>query len=224
MNINNKLKLDFLGHSGFIITLQNGKSIAIDPYNIPNNLPKVEFMLITHSHYDHCSIKDISKLVKKKTLILIPANAQSKIARIKDIDMQIIEVGNEIQIGSIRFEATFAYNLNKKFHPKSEGWLGYIIKYENIIIYHAGDTDAIPEMKKLTGYGKIGNIFIALLPVSGTYVMDAEEAAGIAAVIKPAIAVPMHYGAGVAGTLSDAEKFVSLCKTKGIQAEILEKI
>ena len=93
-----------------------------------------------------------------------------------------------------------------------------------MIIYHAGDTDRIPEMEKLTGYGKQGNEFVALLPVSGTYVMTAEEAADVAKLLNVGLAIPMHYGSGVVGTIEDAQRFVTLCEQAGVRAKILEKI
>ena len=216
------IKIDFLGHDGFLITAK-GERIAIDPYNISNNVGKADLILITHSHYDHCSIKDISKLSRQGTVIAVPAYAQSKITKIKGVEMQIIEVGDEFAFGNIKIEALPAYNVNKKFHPKKEGWLGYIIKINDVIIYHSGDCDRIPEMEKLTGYGKHGNTFVVLLPVSGTYVMTAEEAAEVASILNADLAIPMHYGAGVAGTIKDAERFVEICKEKGINAMILEK-
>ena len=218
------IKLSYLGHSGFIIS--NEKKIAIDPYNISDAAggEKVDLILITHSHYDHCSIKDIQKLVKKGTIIVVPADSQSKITRIEDVEMQIIEVGDELTFGDVKVSAVPAYNVDKEFHPKSEGWMGYIVKMGNVVIYHAGDSDKIPEMSKLSGYGKDGNKFIALLPVSGTYTMTAEEAAEVASLISPNVAIPMHYGAGVAGTLEDAQRFVRLCMQAGLKAELLEKI
>lgn len=217
------VKINFLGHSGFLIEYK-GKRIAIDPYNINQNLQKVHSILITHSHYDHCSLKDIEKISKPGTLIITPVDAQSKITKIDNIDMQIIESGDELELGNVRIEAVPAYNINKKFHPKSEGWLGYLLKLGNVVIYHAGDTDKIPEMKNLTGYGKKGIHFICLLPVSGKFVMNFEEAFEAANLLNPNIAIPMHYGAGVAGTIEDAKKFVELCDKNNIKAVILDKL
>ncbi len=216
------IKLSYLGHSGFLIN--NEKKIAIDPYNVSDGIEKVDLILITHSHYDHCSIKDIQKLSRKGTIIVVPADAQSKITRVEDVEMQIIENGDELEFGGVKVSAVPAYNVDKEFHPKSEGWLGYLVKMDNVIVYHAGDSDKIPEMSKLSGYGKDGNKFIALLPVSGTYVMTAEEAAEAASIISPNVAIPMHYGAGVAGTIEDAQRFVALCSQMGLKAEILPKI
>ncbi|MDO8459533.1 MAG: MBL fold metallo-hydrolase [Nanoarchaeota archaeon] len=218
------LNIDFLGHSGFLISNGLGKKIAIDPYNISDNVPKVDFIIITHSHYDHCSIKDIAKIARDGTTIIIPADAQSKITKIDNVKMEIIEIGDELEFNNIKIEALPAYNIKKEYHPKGENWLGYLIKINGAIIYHAGDTDRIPEMEKLTGYGKHGNEFIALLPISGTYVMDAEEASEVAKLLSPDLAIPMHYGSGIVGTIEDAEKFVQLCEEKGIKAKILEKI
>ena len=216
--------IEFLGHSGFLITHGNGKKIAIDPYNISDNIPKVDLILITHGHYDHCSIKDIGKIARDKTIVVMPPDVQSKITKIEGVEMQIVEVGDEIEFGNVKIEALPAYNLNKDFHPKREGWLGYLIKINGLVIYHAGDTDKIPEMQKLAGYGRRDKEFIALLPVSGKTVMNAEEAEEVVSIINPNLAIPMHYGAGVVGTREDAESFVEFCKEKGVHAQILEKI
>ena len=216
--------IEFLGHSGFLITTVGGKRIAIDPYNISEGIEKVNFILITHSHYDHCSIKDIQNLSDSGTIVVIPADCQSKMTRIEGINMEIMEIGEEIEMGNIKIEALPAYNVDKDFHPKREGWLGYLLKLRDVVIYHAGDSDKIPEMKRLTGHGKHGKEFVAILPVSGKYVMDVDEAVEVANLISPDLCIPMHYGAGVAGTVGDAERFVEMCKEIGLKAEILEKI
>jgi len=221
------LNINFLGHSGFLFEYKNsgnGKRIAIDPYNVSDILEKVDIILISHSHYDHCSIKDIEKLAKKGTVVIATPDCQSKLTRIDGIEMHVFEPSDKIEIGNVRIESIRAYNTDKDYHPKKEGWLGYIIKVKDTIVYFAGDTDKIKEMDNLTGYGKHGNTFVALLPVSGTYVMDYQEAAEVALLLKPTIVVPMHYGAGVAGSLDDANKFVELCKENGVNAKVLEKI
>lgn len=218
------VKIDYLGHSGFVLSNGNGKRIMIDPYNVSDRVEKADLILITHPHFDHCSIKDMQKLSKKGTVIVIPADAQSKITKIKDVEMQIIEVGEELSFGNVRVQAVPAYNINKDFHPKSEGWMGYVIKINDVIVYHAGDTDNIPEMKKLSGYGKKENNFIALLPISGKYVMDVDEAINAASLINPDVVIPMHYGSGIEGTAEDAKRFVDGCRKFGLRAEILEKI
>ena len=224
MEINN-VKIEYLGHDGFLISNGDGKIIIIDPYMISEKTAerKADFIFITHSHYDHCSIKDIEKVSKPSTVIVVPADAQSKITRIEGVEMQVIEAGDEIDFLKFKVEALPAYNVGKDFHTKEDGWLGYVFKFDKVIIYHSGDTDKIPEMDRLTGYGKHGQEFIALLPVSGTSVMDSDEAADVAKMLNADIAIPMHYGSG-AGTIDDAQKFVNACKQNEIFAQILEKI
>src|SRR3989344_5102020 len=121
-------RLDFLGHSGFLISAESGKKIIIDPYNISENVPKADFVLITHSHYDHCSIEDIKKVSNVGTVVVVPADSQSKITRIENVEMQVAEVGDELNFGNVKIEIFPSYNINKEFHPKKEGWFGYLIK------------------------------------------------------------------------------------------------
>ncbi len=216
------IELDWLGHASFKIKIQN-KIFYIDPYQLSNSKADADFILITHSHYDHCSQKDIEKIAKDNTVILATADCQSKIARLKQkIQLELVEPDATFTFNSIKIKTIEAYNINKKFHPKSEAWIGYIIQSDSMVIYHAGDTDIIKEMEKLTGYAKKGNYFIALLPVSGTYTMNAEEAAKAALIIKPSLAIPMHFSS-IIGSKADAEQFVKLCEEQGIKAQILEK-
>jgi len=209
--------LDFkwLGHSGFFIKTEN-KIVYIDPYQIKSG-EKADIILLTHPHYDHCSIQDIGKIAKDGTIIVMSQGCQSKIAKLdKKIEMKIMDVGETIDLG-IKIGAVPAYNINKEFHPKDERWLGYVLKIGNIVVYHAGDTDLIPEMSKLAG-----KVTIALLPVGGNFTMDAEEAAEAASIIRPSLAVPVHYGSGI-GDSDAGENFVNLCRERGIKAEILKK-
>ena len=217
----NGIELKWLGHSGFLIL--NKKVIYIDPYNIKEGLEKADIILITHSHYDHCSLPDMEKIVKEGTRIVAPADCQSTITKLEaQVKIELIEPGQELEFGDIKIYALPAYNIDKHFHPKEEEWVGYILKIDNVVIYHAGDTDVIPEMHKLTGYKQKGKEFIALLPIGGRFTMSVEEAAEAAKIIKPTLAIPMHWGSLV-GTDSDAKEFVELCKEEGIKSEILER-
>ena len=220
MNIGG-IELKWLGHSGFLI--KNHRVIYIDPYNVKPDLEKADIILITHSHYDHCSIADIRSLVKKGTKIVLTADSQSKITRLDlPIDIQIVEPNQELNFGELKISTFPSYNLDKQYHQKDEGWVGYVIKINDVIIYHAGDTDFIPEMQKLTGHKQQDKQFIALLPIGGKMTMNVEEAAEAAKLIKPSLAIPMHYGT-IGGEIGDAEEFVMLCKKEGINAMILEK-
>lgn len=216
-----EIELKWLGHSGFLI--RNHRIIYIDPYNIKPDLEKADIILITHSHYDHCSVADIKSIVKKGTKILVTADSQSKITRMDvPIDIQIVEPNQELNFGELKISTLPAYNLDKQYHPKEEGWVGYVIKMNDVIIYHAGDTDLIPEMQKLTGHNQQDKKFIALLPIGGKFTMNAEEAAEAAKLIKPSLAIPIHYGT-IIGDNKDAEEFVKLCSENGIEAIIPEK-
>lgn len=218
------VELKWLGHSGFLIKYSKGsKIIYIDPFKLSGDCEKADLILITHSHYDHCSVADLQKLVKDGTRIMLPADCQSKITRFNvPIKMEVVAPNQELSFNGIKISSIPSYNVDKHFHPKEEGWLGYLIKIEKVLIYHAGDTDIIPEMKKLTGYGGNGKKLIALLPVGGRFTMNAEEAAEAAKIIKPSLAIPMHYGS-IVGEQSDSEEFVELCKEQGINTQILEK-
>ena len=215
------IELKWLGHSGFLI--KNKKVIYIDTYNIKDGLEPADIILITHSHYDHCSLLDMEKIIKEGTRIVSPADCQSTITKFDvPIKMEIIEPGQELEFGDLKLHAFPSYNIDKHFHPKDEGWVGYIIKMDDVVIYHAGDTDVIPEMQKLTGYKQQDKEFIALLPIGGRFTMSAEEAAEAAKIIKPTLAIPMHWGSLV-GSEDDAKEFVELCEEENIKAVILEK-
>jgi L-ascorbate metabolism protein UlaG (beta-lactamase superfamily) len=216
----NGINIKWLGHSGFLI--KNSKVIYIDPYNIDDDCEKADLILITHAHYDHCSIADIGKILKDGTKIVMPADCQSKLTRFNvRLKMDIAEEGKDLMFGNVKISAVPAYNIDKSFHPKNEG-IGYLIKLNDILIYHAGDTDVIPEMQKLTGHKNKNKEFVALLPIGGRFTMSAEEAAEAAEIIKPSLAIPMHYGS-IIGSQEDAEEFVELCKENKINAKILEK-
>jgi len=208
------LVIEWHGHAGFLI--KSDRVIYIDPFQLSDG-EKADVILITHDHYDHCSLQDIEKIVRKGTIIICPSDCQSKITKLKqEVELRLLGHGQEINLHGLKVKAFPAYNIDKPFHKKEDEWNSYLIDAFAIKIYHAGDTDLIPEMKSL------GEVDIALLPVGGKFTMNAEEASKAAGIIKPKLAVPMHWGS-IVGTRTDAEKFVQLCKEKGIKAEILEK-
>ena len=216
-----EIEIHWLGHSGFLIS--NSKIIYIDPFKIKEGLPKADLILITHGHYDHCSFEDIGKIVKEGTRIFLTADAQSKVARFKvPIRMEVVSPGEDFDLGTIKILTTPAYNIDKPFHLKEESLVGYVLKMNDVIIYHAGDTDFIPEMQKLTGHNQPGKRFVVLLPIGGRFTMSAEEAVEAAKILKPFCVIPMHWGS-IIGSRNDADEFKELCNLDGINVEILEK-
>ena len=155
-------KITWLRHASFRIDTE--KVIYIDPFKLSGG-PKADIILITHKHYDHCSPVDIAKIQKNETVIITEKSSAEQLAG----DVRVIKAGETIDVDGVRVTAVPSYNLNKKFHPSKNQWIGYVIDVGGVKIYHAGDSDYIPEMKDIEAD-------IALLPVSGTYVMTAEEA------------------------------------------------
>lgn len=220
------IQLDWLGHSGFKIKFSN-QIIYIDPFKIKNETEQADFILITHNHYDHCSIEDIKKIAKENTIIICPADCQSKFRHIENIiHIKIAEPATQLDFKDrgLKVWGFPAYNLNKDFHIKEQDWLGFILQLGDeeyfTTVYHAGDTDLIPEMSKL----KATNIDLALLPIGGTYTMNAGEAAKAASLIRPKIVIPIHFGTiEKTGSRSDADIFLKHCSQEGLDARVLDK-
>ncbi len=185
-------KIHWLGHDTFRI--DGSKVIYFDPYEIQEG-PKADLVLITHDHFDHCVPPDVKKVQKADTIIVTESNSARKL----EGDIRKIKPGDSVTIEGVTIEGVPAYNTDKEFHPKANGWLGFIVTIDGVRIYHSGDTDFIPEMKEM-------DVDIAMLPVSGTYVMNADQAVEAARAINPKLAIPMHYGA-IVGDDSDAQKF-----------------
>jgi len=201
------IKIEWLGHASFKIS--NKLKIYIDPFDLKAEQEKADFIFVTHEHYDHCSLADIKKLVKDDTLLIITEDC---IAKLRDFKTFPVVPGKNYEVKGIKFQTVPAYNLAKVFHTKTSNWVGYVIEFEGIKIYHAGDTDFVPEMKELK------NIDIALMPIGGTYTMSAEEAAKAVNSFKPKIAIPMHFGK-IVGSERDAERFKDL--VKGVEVKVL---
>jgi L-ascorbate metabolism protein UlaG (beta-lactamase superfamily) len=130
------------------VLLKGSKVIYIDPYKI-NEKEKADIVLITHQHYDHCSPMDIQKIITPSTIIVTVADNQSKLSGLKFKHLKLVRPGEKFVIDGVKIETVAAYNTNKPFHPKENEWVGFIVEMDGQRIYHAGDTDLIPEMKNV---------------------------------------------------------------------------
>lgn len=190
-------RIHWLGHDSFRI--DGDVVIYLDPWKLPIESPEADLILVSHDHFDHCSPEDVELVRGDDTLL---AANPSSVPNLK-LPVRIMHPGEMLEHRGVTIEALPAYNIGKAFHPKGADHLGFILTIDGERVYFSGDTDVIPEMKELT-------CDVALLPVSGTYVMTAEEAAEAVGVIETRVAIPMHYGAGVVGTIEDALKFKEL--------------
>ncbi len=188
-------------------------TVYFDPFQMREKPHDADFILITHDHYDHFSPEDIAKAGKKDTVLVVPEKMKSKAQEAAGFVGAISTVNpeNEYNLNGLEFETVPAYNNLKPFHLKSAKWVGYILKIDGQRIYVAGDTDATKENKQI-------KCDIALVPIGGTYTMDAKKAAELVNIIQPGIAIPIHYGS-IVGKKEDADVFAANVK-KPVQVEI----
>ncbi|MCL4435270.1 MAG: MBL fold metallo-hydrolase [Thaumarchaeota archaeon] len=208
------IEVFWLGHDCFRI--EGSRVIYTDPYKLMKRKP-ADLILVTHPHADHLSPDDIRKLVTKDTVVVAPESCIENLQPLDLKDVRIVKQGDQLEVKDIEIRAVPMYNVNKfrspgiPFHPKRFG-VGYVFKMNGTTFYHTGDTDLIPEMEGL-------KVDVMFTPVSGTYVMTAQEASQATMKIKPKLAIPMHYGS-IVGSRIDAEEF---SRYAGCRVEILDK-
>ncbi|MEA3406556.1 MAG: MBL fold metallo-hydrolase [Chloroflexota bacterium] len=198
--------IHWLGHAS--VRIDDEVVIYIDPWKVGEGKP-ADLILVTHAHHDHLSPEDIARLSTPETVIVCPASCVEEVSG----DVRVISAGESLQIGAVLIEAVPSYNVDKPNHPKEAGNVGYVIQVGGCRIYHAGDTDLIPEM---TGI----QCDVAFLPAGGTYTMDADEAAQALTRIEAKVAVPIHWG-DIVGSEEDAQRFKRQAP-EGVQVTILE--
>ncbi|MCD6257292.1 MBL fold metallo-hydrolase [Candidatus Aerophobetes bacterium] len=205
------VKITWLGHASFKV--EEKSRVYIDPWKIKET-EKADLVLITHSHYDHLSPEDVEKIQGERTSIVVPYDGVGKLRG----NVRGIAPGESISVNDVNIQAVPAYNVGKSYHPKGNKWVGYVVEIGGISIYHAGDTDFIPEMKEI-------NPYVALLPIGGTYTMGVDDALRAVESLNPHIVIPMHYG-DIVGSINDARRFAKSCKKAEVKilspGEILE--
>ncbi|MCL5434274.1 MAG: MBL fold metallo-hydrolase [Candidatus Marsarchaeota archaeon] len=208
--------IKWIGHASFIVEC-GSQVLAIDPFRIEATPEKgADIVLVTHPHFDHCSKDDIRKVAGRDAVIVAPQGCIEEDAGFK---VEISRPGFKKAFGEVVVKAVPAYNIKPErlsYHPKAKGWVGYVIEYKGSRLYHAGDTDAIPEMKEL------GEMDYALLPIGGTYTMGVDEAIKAAETIAAKHAVPMHYKnlLGKEGSEAAESKFTSKVEGALVMSEI----
>ena len=209
-------KIEVLTHSSIRIQC-DAFTLYVDPFRLPDTAPKdADFILVTHDHFDHFSPADIEKAVGKDARLIVPEGMKKK-AREADAfvrETMTVAPGQTYTVGPLSFTTVPAYNVGKLFHPKKNGWVGYLVTVEGERVFIAGDTDVTPELRSL-------QCDVALLPIGGTYTMNYKEAAALVNEIQPKTVIPTHYGS-VAGSEDDAGRFASLVKPP-VKVEIIKQ-
>ncbi len=192
--------ITWLGHATIRIKTED-LLLYFDPYKIQQR-ERADLVLVSHEHFDHCSLEDLKQVSTKKTHFVGSPKTEGALRRIANRRYTIVEAGQQIEAAGVLIRAVPAYNIDKPFHPKEMKGVGYIVEVDDKKVYFAGDTDLIPEMKDIA-------CDIAILPVGGTYTMNADEAAKAFQLVGATEGIPMHYGT-VIGAQSDADRFKRL--------------
>ncbi len=202
------MEITWLGHSAFKVKTNSGKIIYLDPYQIKEG-EKADIIVSSHDHGDHFDKRSIKKLMQDSTILIGPVSISKSLEQFNGKGLKMHEI---FEVDDVKIELVPSYTIKKATHPKSNEWIGTIIETEGKRIYHAGDSERIPEMKDLK------DITVALLPCGGRFTMGFEESTSAAVDIKPEIAVPMHnWGADL-----NEYKEILAKKDPNIKVEILE--
>jgi L-ascorbate metabolism protein UlaG (beta-lactamase superfamily) len=172
--------------------------IYFDPFLILDDTHDADIIFITHAHYDHYDLNSINKVKNENTIIVAPKSMKMTIEETKVKDYILLDPFEEIDVNGINVKTVPAYNISKTFHPKDYSWLGYLVTYNNITYYIAGDTDNVPEIMKI-------KCDVALIPIGGTFTMDYMEANKLVRSINPKIVIPTHYGS-IVGNIDAGKK------------------
>ena len=183
------------------IKIESTKNIYFDPYQIKEEFHDADYIFITHDHYDHYDEESIKNIMKSETMIVVPECLKERVSKLTT-NYFLVSPNEKYNLADLSFETTFSYNIDKPFHPKEKGYVGYKIKLEDKRLYIMGDTDYLEENLHMT-------CDICFIPIGGTYTMDVQEAAAYINELKPELAIPIHYGS-IVGDLSLSKQFIDL--------------
>ena len=196
--------IHWLGHDTF--RLDGSETVYIDPWKLPPGQPRADVVLVTHEHFDHLSLPDIAAIATPATVVVGPASVTGQV---RGFETVTVAAGDTVEVRGVQVRAVPAYNVDKfrspgqPYHPREDGYVGYVVALDGVRYYHAGDTDAIPEMREV-------HTDVAMLPVGGTFTMTCDEACRACDMIDAQAAVPMHY-ADIVGSDDDAVRFRENC-------------
>lgn len=208
----NTKNIEINTQSSIKITLD--KIIYFDPYKIENDKHDADIIFITHNHYDHMDKESIEKIKNKNTIIIAPKTMKEVIKDIKVKDYIFLNPNEELNIDNLNIKTIPAYNINKTFHPRENNWLSYIITFNNISYYIAGDTDKTIEAENV-------KCDMALIPIGGHFTMNVNEATELIKIINPKIVIPIHYGS-IIGNIDDGKNLKNNLSSTNI--EVIEKL
>ena len=201
------------------IKIKDAKALYFDPFHITDVSRDADIIFVTHDHYDHFSPEDISKVMKEDTVFVAPDSTAALIRGKFGIPSErivIVAPGDNIEVLGIPVEVIASYNPGKPFHPKANGWVGFVVTVGGLRYYICGDMDITPE-------GKEVKCDVLLVPCGGTYTMDYKEAAEFTAILNPKYVIPMHYGDAV-GKKKDGSAFEAKARKLAPGTEVILKI
>ena len=204
-------------HSSIKIT--EGKALYFDPFRITDSSRDADIIFVTHDHYDHFSPEDIAKVMKDDTVFVAPASTASLIREKYGIPSErvvVVAPGDSLEVLGIPIEVIASYNPAKPFHPKANGWVGFVVTVGGLRYYICGDMDITPE-------GKEVKCDVLLVPCGGKYTLDYKEAAEFTAILQPKYVIPTHYGDPV-GKKEDGRAFEKEAKKLAPETEVVIKL
>lgn len=184
------------------VRIAGERILYFDPFQISEEPHDADVLFVTHDHYDHWSPEDAAKVIKPQTVLVVPRHLSESAKEAFPSHVIVdLESGDEVEVCGLTVETIPAYNLDKDFHKREYGGLGYLVMMDGVSYYVSGDTDDTPEVESMS-------CDVALVPIGGTYTMTPSEAAKAINAMRPRAVVPTHYGS-IVGKEGDFDEFAS---------------